>query len=190
LIRAALLDHPAIASGETLGPVLDLGCGTGLLAVALSDLRLGPLVGVDISPAMLEQARDKQLYAELHEADVVDFLRDDDRVWPLILAADVLCYFGALDELFACARPRIAPGGRFVFSCELLQADRQGIVPGRGGWSLGRQGSFAHSEAYVTGTAVAAGFTAHATSPATLRREADAPVNGFVVVLERCRDDN
>ena len=55
LIRAALLRHPAIAAGERLGPVLDLGCGTGLVAVVLSDLPIGPLVGVDVSPRMLAQ---------------------------------------------------------------------------------------------------------------------------------------
>ena len=53
LIRAALMRHPAIAAGERLGPVLDLGCGTGLVAVVMSDLPIGPLVGVDVSPRML-----------------------------------------------------------------------------------------------------------------------------------------
>jgi predicted TPR repeat methyltransferase len=190
LIHTALLDHAAIAAGETVGPVLDLGCGTGLLAVVLSDLNLAPLVGVDISSAMLAQAEAKQLYAELHEADVVDFLRDDDRSWPLILAADMLCYFGTLDELLAVVRARLAPGGWFVFSSELLQADRQGVIAGNGDWSLGRQGRYAHAETYLTRAAVAAGFAVHSATAAILRREADAPVDGLILVLERCRDDN
>ena len=33
-----------------LGPVLDLGCGTGLVGVALADYLGGPLSGVDLSP--------------------------------------------------------------------------------------------------------------------------------------------
>jgi predicted TPR repeat methyltransferase len=36
LIRATLLQHPTIMAGETLGPALDLGCGTGLMAVVLA----------------------------------------------------------------------------------------------------------------------------------------------------------
>ena len=54
------LRHPVIAAGERLGPVLDLGCGTGLVAVVLSDLSVGPLVGVDVSSRMLAQAAAKQ----------------------------------------------------------------------------------------------------------------------------------
>lgn len=190
LIRAALLDYAPIAATGPLGPVLDLGCGTGLLAAVLSDLKVSPMVGVDVSSAMLAQAEAKQLYAELREADVVDFLRDDVRTWPLILAADVLCYFGALDDLLAAIRARLAPGGWFVFSSERLQADRLGAVPGNGDWSLGRQGRYAHSETYLTRAAVAAGFVVCRVTPEVLRSEADAPVDGLILVLGRCRDDN
>ncbi len=68
---------PPSRSGERLGPALDLGCGTGLVAVALSDLPIAPLVGVDVSPRMLAQAAAKQLYAELHEADLLEMLAED-----------------------------------------------------------------------------------------------------------------
>ena len=44
-----------VASGGT-GPVLDLGCGTGLIALALFDLQLGSFTGIDLSPRMLEHA--------------------------------------------------------------------------------------------------------------------------------------
>ncbi|MBV8576373.1 MAG: tetratricopeptide repeat protein, partial [Acetobacteraceae bacterium] len=54
LFRAALLRIlPRLRNGEPAGPVLDLGCGTGLVAVAVSDLPLRPMIGVDLSPAML-----------------------------------------------------------------------------------------------------------------------------------------
>ncbi|MEJ0016061.1 MAG: methyltransferase [Acetobacteraceae bacterium] len=188
LIRAALQQHPTLAAGGALGPVLDMGCGTGLLAVVLSDLPLGRLTGVDVSSAMLAHASEKQLYAELREADVLRFLTDDPRRWPLIVAADVLCYFGALEAPLAAVHASLEPGGWFIFSCENLQPDYQGVVPGSGDWSLGRQGRYAHAESYLLRTAVAAGFTVRALMPETLRREADAPVAGFVTVLERGHD--
>ena len=78
LIRAELLQHPTIAAGERLGPVLDLGCGTGLVAVVLSDLPIAPLTGVDASPRMLASAAAKQLYADLLEADLMQFLAETD----------------------------------------------------------------------------------------------------------------
>lgn len=175
LIRAAVQ-----ACGAN-GPMLDLGCGTGLMGLVLEGLELAPIVGVDVSPQMLARAEAKQLYAELCESDVIAFLRDDERTWPLIVAADVLCYFGSLDELFAALRARMAPDGRFIFSCELRVADGQGNFSGDGRWCLGRQGRYAHAEAYVVAAATAAGLTVSKVEHQTLRFEADAPVAGLIV---------
>lgn len=184
--QAPWLLHAAIqARGVKGGPVLDIGCGTGLLAVVLADLNLGPFIGVDVAPGMLTQATGKQLYAELHEADIIDFLHADERSWPLILASDVLCYFGTLDDLFAAVRQRLSPGGLFAFSVELIQPDAQGAMPGNGEWSLGRQGRYAHAEHYVMRAAEAVGLQVIQVTPDILRCEADAPVPGLIVLLGR-----
>ena len=74
LIRRHVIEFAAMAN---IGPVLDLGCGTGLVALALSDLPLGPFTGIDVSPRMLEQARAKGLYATLREARLPAALHDD-----------------------------------------------------------------------------------------------------------------
>lgn len=182
--RVPWLLHDALQEqGIHGGPVLDLGCGTGLLAVVCADLDLGPFVGVDVAPGMLVQAAGKQLYAELHEADVLDFLRADTRTWPLILASDVLCYFGALDELFSAIQRRLTPAGLFAFSVELLQPDVNGAMPGNCDWTLGRQGRFAHAEQYLVRAAAAAGLAVRHVTPEMLRCEADAPVLGLIGVL-------
>jgi predicted TPR repeat methyltransferase len=184
--RVPWLLHDAVqAQGIHDGPVLDLGCGTGLLAMALADLDLGPFVGVDVAPGMLAQAAGKQVYAELHGTDVLDFLRADMRTWPLILAGDVLCYFGALDELFTAVQQRLTLAGLFAFSVELLQPDANGVVPGNGDWALGRQGRFAHAEHYLLHAAEAAGLAVRHVTLDILRCEADAPVLGLIVVLDR-----
>ncbi len=85
LIRRHVIDFASLAN---IGPILDLGCGTGLVALALSDLDLGPFFGIDLSAAMLEEARAKELYASLRERPrSPDALREDPTTWRLIVAA-------------------------------------------------------------------------------------------------------
>lgn len=184
LIRSVVATHPDIAAGRRLGPVLDLGCGTGLVAVALSDLSVGPLTGVDVSTRMLQAATAKQLYAELREQDVISFLTENETRWRLVVAGDVLIYFGALDELLTSVHARLAPGGWFVFSVEELLPDHDGAVPGNGHWALLRQGRYAHAPAYVADMARQAGFAIRLLERQAVRMEANAPVAGLLVVLE------
>ncbi len=63
---------PAIAAGllgryvpPESGPVLDAGCGTGLIGEVLSLLGYGALTGIDLSAGMLAAARAKGAYSEL-----------------------------------------------------------------------------------------------------------------------------
>ena len=179
----------AFADIANIGPVLDLGCGTGLMALALSDVATGPVTGIDVSPRMLERARAKELYATLTEARLPDFLHAATDAWRLIVAADVLCYFGALEEMLTAVRARLRQGGRFIFSVEKLLPNYDGGIPGNGDWALGRLGRYAHSTAYVTKSADACGFRCLAVERETLRYEAGGPVAGLIVVLERPREN-
>jgi predicted TPR repeat methyltransferase len=184
VMHAAIRRHLPLDAGAMIGPVLDLGCGTGMIGVALTGLNLGPLVGVDLSPRMLEQAASKRLYAELHESDVNVFLADDPRQWPLVLAADVFCYSGALESVLAAVYARLRPGGLLMFSAEALV----GPYLGNGDWALGRQGRYAHAEAYLRRVAGEAGFTLRAFNHEDQRLEAGVPVAGYLLVLERQTD--
>ncbi|MFL5283852.1 MAG: methyltransferase domain-containing protein [Rhodopila sp.] len=189
-IRKALLAHPKVAAGLPVGPVLDLGCGTGLAVVAINDLPLGPFTGVDLARRMLDHARAKQIYDELREADVMADLAAQTQYWPLILAADMLCYFGALDEFLPLVQARLTPGGWFVFSVEELLPDRNGTVPGNGRWALQRLGRYAHAADYVHEAAIAAGFRVLRTDRLVARQENGVPVPGIVVTLETLRHDD
>ncbi len=184
-IRDALLAHPKVVLGEAVGPVLDIGCGTGLAAMAIGDLPVGPFTGIDLSPGMLEQARVKHLYKELWEGDIVAELKSRRQQWPLIVAADVIVYFGALEELFAAVHDSLPPGGWFVFSTEELLPDADGIVPGNGDYALGRQGRYAHASHYVYEAAHDAGFRVLRFDRPPVRREAGADVPGLLLTLER-----
>lgn len=187
LFRSVLLIHPEIARGEQVGPVLDLGCGTGLIGLALSDLPVGPLIGVDISPCMLAQAAAKELYAELREAEIMTVLSGSnaEQSWPLILAGDVLCYFGDLEPVLAAVHAGLKTGGWFVCSTEELLPDRDGVVPGNGNWALHRLGRYAHGFDYLRAAAAKTGFLIRRLERQTLRYEANAPVGGMLAVLQR-----
>ena len=188
-IRTLLQTHPKIAAGLSLGPVLDIGCGTGMVALAIGDLPLGPFTGVDLSPRMLAHARVKRLYTELREGDIIADLTIHQQTWPLIVAADVLCYFGALEDLLAAVHTRLEPGGWFVFSVEQILADHDGVVPGNGNWALQRQGRYVHAEDYVYEAVCAVGFRVLRLDRPVVREEAGADVPGLLFAIERIRHD-
>ena len=59
--------------------VLDAGAGTGLVGQCLASLGYRDLVAMDLSPAMLEEARQKGAYSELRQmvmGDTLDFPTD------------------------------------------------------------------------------------------------------------------
>jgi len=182
LMRNVLRAHLPIDAGGTIGPVLDLGCGTGLAAAALAELPLGPWEGVDLSPRMLRLAAAKRLYAALHHADIIDFLAGDVRQWRLILAADVLCYLGALEPLLAAVYARLLPGALFAGSVE---EKLPGLHGGSGDWVLGPRGRFVHEADYIGRAARTAGFAVRAIDAKVLRQELGEPVQGLLFVLER-----
>src|SRR5215471_2132480 len=92
------------------GSVLDLGCGTGLAALPFrtySDW----IVGVDLSAAMLAQAREKGLYDRLIEAEVQRYLSDEAKIgahYHLVLAADVFMYFDDLGPVLKATAQVVA----------------------------------------------------------------------------------
>ena len=57
--------------GRPSGPVLDIGCGTGLVAAAIHGRQPDVVIdGVDISPEMIEKAATKGAYRDLMVADL------------------------------------------------------------------------------------------------------------------------
>src|SRR5690606_39249945 len=108
-------------AGTRFPRVLDLGCGTGLCGAHLRAnllMRDDHLCGVDLSPAMIEQAKKCNVYSALHVADLHEFLEADQTTWDLVVAADVFNYIGPLDRVFAALRKRLASGAWLAFTTE------------------------------------------------------------------------
>ncbi len=62
------------APGQIFTHMLDLGCGAGLAGAAFRAKGAKARTGIDLSPAMIEQARAKNIYDRLAAADLVEFL--------------------------------------------------------------------------------------------------------------------
>lgn len=133
----------AVGSGHRFVRAIDLGCGTGLSGVEFAPLT-DELWGIDLSPRMIEKARDKGVYKRLASGGMADFLEHADTQFDLFIAADVFVYLGDLGPMFARVRQRAEQGALFVFSTE---------IAGEGDYQLNPTGRFAHSRAYIEGLA-------------------------------------
>lgn len=161
--------RPLLQEGRRYGEALDLGCGTGLCASLVRPI-VDAIDGVDVSGAMVEQARKSGLYRELHHADLEQHLAQTARRYDLVMAADVFIYVGELAEIFRAVRRLLRPGGRFAFSVELAGAGK-GVV-------LLPSLRYAHAEDYIRALADASGFSVSAFSEATIRHDQRQRVAG------------
>jgi predicted TPR repeat methyltransferase len=177
LFRAEYLAHPPVPPG----PVLDLGCGTGLVGLVFADIAPGPITGIDVSTSMLEQSAAKELYSHLHEAELESFLDSNTQLWSLILAGDVFCYFGLLGDVLTRVALRLVPGGRCIFNVE-LSADT--VQPGEP-CQLGANARYHHAPWHVEQAAAQAGLTVRSIRREGLRTEGGESVPGLIVMLER-----
>jgi predicted TPR repeat methyltransferase len=161
--------------------VLDLGCGTGLCGPLLTRFARR-LVGVDLSTGMLRHAAAKHVYDELVRAELNAWLHQFRSAWDVIVAADTLVYFGALDPVVAAAARALRPGGVLLFTVE--HAVDAASTPT---YAIQPHGRYAHGIDYVKRLLAAAGLEP-VIERAELRKEAGLPVAGLVVRATRRRD--
>ena len=107
---------------EAEGPLVELAVGSGRVAIPVARATGRPVIGIDSSPAMLEQARDHAADAgvvlDLRPGDMRDLTLDEP-------AALIYCPFRALLHLPTWADRRrtfervaasLRPGGRFAWN--------------------------------------------------------------------------
>ena len=156
------------------GRVLDLGCGTGLCGIVFRDLAL-ELIGVDLSPKMIAQAKTLDTYEKLEICDIHDYLAKPDlAAFDLIIAADVLVYSGALNSLFAKVAKHLNPNGHFAFTLENLA---------EGSFQLQSSGRFAHSATYIHKLAEDNGLKIELEEEIVPRKQEGLPIPGRLYVL-------
>ena len=107
---------------EADGPIVELAVGSGRVAIPVAEATGGPVLGIDTSPAMLEQARERAEAAgvelEVREGDMRDLEPDEP-------AALVYCPARALlhvptwagrRQVFERVAASLRPGGRFAWN--------------------------------------------------------------------------
>lgn len=157
--------------------VLDAGCGTGLCAPLLRPYARR-LVGVDLSGGMIDKARLRGGYDDLHVAELTAFLAEHPQSYDIVLSADTLVYFGELSDVLVAAHAALRPGGWLGFTLEAAQGEDERV-------DLTPSGRYQHTRCYVGRMLASAGFTQVSIVSDTLRKEGGQPVFGWVLLAQR-----
>lgn len=166
LLKAVLGDRQELS-------VLELGCGSGLAGLRLKPLA-ARMIGVDLSPEMIELARARNIYDRLEVGEITSWLGANGQEFDLIAACDSLIYFGDLRQVIIPAAQRLAPGGLLAFTLE-----RGDQYPFR----LTDTGRYTHNAQHVREVASAAGLHVARLEEAYLRMEYGEEVTGLFAVL-------
>ena len=204
----ALVGELAKSMSTGYSAVLDAGCGTGLAGRYIRPLVPdGIIIGVDASQKMLDQAMkctrtsgcglevqgnededSSPLYDGLVKMDLeemtVDSLTQATKLkgitgFDFIVAADVLVYFGNLDNLLRTFATISTSRGRLIFSCELATDEEAPL-----GWRLLANGRFAHTKKHAINSANAVGYQLLHYDEITPRMERGEPVRGHLFAFE------
>ena len=158
--------------------IADLGCGTGLCGPLIAPWARR-LSGCDLSAAMLELAQRRAVYDQLDKAELLAYLEAHRDAFDVVVSADTLCYFGALDGVAGAARGALRPGGQLVFTVEALPEDdgaSHRLLP---------HGRYAHARPYLRSVLDGAGFVRQRIVADVLRSEGGLPVHGWLVSASR-----
>ena len=158
--------------------ILDAGCGTGLCGPHLAPYARH-LVGVDLSEKMLARATPRRVYDELVKAELTAYLGAASASFDVVVSADALCYFGALEEVMRATHGALANGGLLVFTLE----EANEATPE--GYRIHPHGRYSHAESYVMGVLAGAGFGGTVIRHATLRTEGGDPVASLLVATRK-----
>ena len=151
---------------------IDLGCGTGLSGQVFRPI-CKQLVGIDLSPKMIEIAKGKNIYDTVENNEISIYLEQSSEKYDLFIATDLLIYIGDLTMLFSNISKASNQKGIFVFSTELVQEVD---------YSLTTQGRYAHSESYIRNLAQQNKFNILNISNTTIRTGIEGQL--FVIQLE------
>lgn len=142
--------------------ILDVGCGRGAMGTQLEPLA-NYMEGVDLSEKAILHASRTGHYDRIRQEDAVSAMKTmSPASFDLVVAADLLPYFGDLSDLLRGISSVTRPGGLAAFNADELDVLEDGGEGGAGSakaFELRFTGRWSHRRRYVTQTAAAAGLT-------------------------------
>ena len=159
--------------------VLDMGCGTGLCGKYMTKYaRPKKFIGVDLSAGMLQKAQEKNVYNQLVNMDIEEYLQDKKEEFDLVIAADVLTYFGRLDSLFNQIANSMKKSGVFIFSVTQNPHSKEDYF-------LHLSGRFHHHADYIAKCLQNSQLELLKMYPQNLRSEGGKNVEGWIVIAQK-----
>jgi len=171
--RIELILHEQYKPSQALN-ILDLGCGTGLLAPKLSPFAK-TLTGIDLSRNMIEQAKSTHLYTQLHQADCKQFLKESGK-FDLIIAAELFPYVGDAEDLLACVSKCLPKDGILIFSIEKTDSVEK--------YALSESARFRHNPNWIETLCNRFGLNTLESIETTLRLHQSKPVFGQLFIFQ------
>lgn len=158
----------ALAVGRIVGDepadIVDLGCGTGLLGLAVKTPR-NKITGVDISQRMLDKAAEKQVYDHLVKDDIIHYLQEHQD-FDVAVMGDVCGYLNDIEKVI-----KLLKNKKIIFTIE--KTDEERCVVGAGG-------RYRHNPQFIEKLLRENGFESIYKEDIVLRREAGEDVNGMI----------
>jgi predicted TPR repeat methyltransferase len=168
-LAQALMQHLVVPA-----EILDLGCGTGMIATKLpADFRL---TGVDLSPAMLKIAETRN-YAALHCEEISSFFaRHTQAQYHGVVASDTFIYFGDMLAALNSIKRILLPDGVFAANFETERDTQE--------FHLETSGRYSHSAAYLRRSCIEAGLEVLRLDEISPRLEGGKKSQGLLLVAQ------
>jgi predicted TPR repeat methyltransferase len=150
--------------------ILDIGCGTGLCGELFRPMAMR-LDGIDLSPAMVAEAKKKNIYDSLSIGDVTKITSERKDFYDLVVGGDVMMYVGKVEKMIISISTLIRINGYFLFNVEQGEkSDFQLLDAGR----------YQHNVEYIAKCLTNAGFNIVMQQIAVLRHERNVPVKAII----------
>jgi len=164
------------AKPSKTGYLLDLGCGTGIIGENFHTSH-EHLTGIDLSENMLKKAKEKNIYNELHNQEISEYLKNNNFKYDLVIASDVFIYIGNISELVKLINNNQSNSGYFIFSIEKSFNHET--------FNLRSTGRYSHNTSYIERIISNAAYRIIKSFATVIRKENGEDIDGYIYLCQK-----